>query len=38
MNLIIKYVIYYQFTLHFNSRILFVQNFTCILIPATCLD
>ena len=32
MNLIIKYVIYYQFTLYFNSRILFVQNFTCILI------
>ena len=38
MNLITKHVIYYQFTLYFNSRILFVQNFTCILVPATCLE
>ena len=38
MNLTIKYVIYYQFTLHFNSRNLFGLNCKCILIPTTCLN
>ena len=32
MNLIIKYVIYYQFTLYFNSHNLFGLKCKCILI------